>query len=189
MAELTLSYDGGVAAGILAANMDKAARRVRATMKAIAQQAADEIQEKGVADIQQAGRYGDDWTSGLKVKVGQYSGGDITITTSHSKPYYSFLNVGGTIKGNPLLWLPTEENPAFGTGLSPKDYPGRLIAVNSKRGVPLLIDPSVPKGGDAVMYTGVPSVTIPQKFHILAIIREVARSLKSKYKITYATSA
>ena len=188
MAKLALEYAGNVAAETLRNNMDKATKRVRAAMKSIAQEAAEEIHTRGIADISSAGRYGSSWTSGLHVTIEQAGADEVTIQTSHDKPFYSFLNVGGIIKGNPMLWIPTENNPTFGEGVPASQYPGRLISVN-KGGVPLLIDPSpLIDRSEAVMYTGEPFVVMPQKFHILEIIRDVARSLKSKYKVTYATS-
>jgi hypothetical protein len=156
-------------------------------MKAIADQAAQEILTRGITDIEAAGRYGHDWTGGLHVNVEEEGQGDAVIRTSHDKPYYNFLNVGGPIKGSPLLWLPTDNNPTFGEGVSPRDYPGKLVETRNQEGIPLLIDPTVPKGR-AVMYIGELFVIMPRKFHILDIIRDVAKDLKRKYKITYSTS-
>jgi len=192
MAELRIEYDGRVPADQLKDSMDKATRRVRATMKALAQQAADEILTRGREDIQRAGRYGSDWTSGLHAKVEQFSADEVIVEVTHSKPYFNFLMTGGAIQGRPLLWIPTanvdEHIPA-------SEYPGRLVRSTSKKGTPLLIDPNIESssgtgwGHGEVMYTGFPSITMPQKFHTLDVIREAARNMKSKYKVTYSTSA
>ena len=103
-------------------------------------------------DISGAGNFS---TEGVTVTVD----GD-TITTTIDKPGASIFETGGTIHGNPLLWIAISGTDAEGTQAS--NYGDKLFSVNRKSGVPLLFSVK----DHAPKYFGVPSVTIPKKFHI-----------------------
>lgn len=115
------------------------------------------------ADISSAGNFGSNFLDGLSVTAE----GD-TITTKLDAPGADIFATGGTISGHPLLWLPISGTDA--EGIRASDYGDKLFSVNRKAGgVPLLfsIKDRAPK------YFGIPSVTIPQKFHIAEIQRRV----------------
>jgi hypothetical protein len=116
---------------------------------------ASMLREEITADIQGAGKFGAQYLSGLKVEVT-----DEGITTTLDAPGAEIFETGGTIHGNPLLWLPISGTDAEGTQAS--DYADQLFSVTRRSGVPLLfsVRDRAPK------YFGVPSVNIPKKFHI-----------------------
>jgi hypothetical protein len=108
-----------------------------------------------LTDLQNAGNFGK-ISDSLSVTVDGN-----TITTEIDAPGAMIFETGGTIHGSPLLWLPISGTDAEGVQAS--NYGDQLFSVNRKAGgVPLLfsIKDRAPK------YFGVPSVTIPKKFHI-----------------------
>lgn len=124
------------------------------------------------ADIQSAGNFGKDFIDGLSVTVD----GDAIITKLDA-PGASIFESGGTIHGHPMLWLPISGTDAVGVQAS--DYGDQLFSVNRKAGgVPLLfsIKDRAPK------YFGVPSVTIPKKFHIAEIQTRVMDNFKDIFE-------
>ena len=105
------------------------------------------------ADIQGAGNFS---AEGIAVTVD----GD-TITTTVDLPGAAIFETGGTIHGAPLLWLPISGTDA--EGIQASSYGDKLFSVNRKSGgAPLLFSVK----DHAPKYFGVPSVTIPKKFHI-----------------------
>ncbi len=108
------------------------------------------------ADVQGAGNFGNRFLQGLSVTVD----GD-TITTKLDAPGALIFEKGGVIEGKPLLWLPITGTDAVGIPAS--SYGDQLFSVNRKTGgAPLLFSVK----DHAPKYFGVPSVTIPKKFHI-----------------------
>jgi hypothetical protein len=127
---------------------------------------ASMMREEVTADIKSAGKFGDDYLQGLKVEVD----GDI-IRTTIDAPGANIFETGGTIEGKPLLWLPISGTDA--EGIQASDYGDKLFSVNRKAGGPPLlfsIKDRAPK------YFGIPSVTIPQKFHVNLIQQQVMQN-------------
>lgn len=151
--------------------------RVLASARDAAQDAADEILDKGRADIKQAGKFGSRWTDGLHSDVTE-GGGNIRISTTHDVPYWTVFQFGKVINGKPLLWIPLSF-AKDAQGVRARDY-GPLFRVNRKGGkAPLLLSPGKPA---QPKYFGKASVTIPKKFHLIEIVRAAARHVKDFYK-------
>jgi len=168
-------------------------------LPAIVKQAADEtaaeaaeaIKEKGDADISGAGRFGSRWTDSFKAEVST-DRERVLISVYSTIPYFSIFEFGGTIKGNPLLWIPL--SPEYGgdaMGINARDY-GALFKVPNKRTpnaragkAPLLLSYSdrQPK------YFGKEQVTIPRKFSIREICREEANKVPGIFREKKAAAA
>lgn len=146
--------------------------RFEAAFKTALNMAASMIKQRADADIQNAG-FGDRWTSAFTTAVE-----NMRISMTLDIPYAGIFATGGTISGKPLLWLPLSGTDA--EGVQAKDY-GGLFSVNRKSGgVPLLFSlaDKQPK------YFGVPSVTIPQKFHF----REIEEGVMSDFRNIFDTA-
>ncbi len=138
------------------------------SLNMVASMMRDEVK----ADIAGAGNFGSQYTDGLSVTVD-----GTKITTKLDTPGAGLFETGGTIHGKPLLWLPISGTDAVGVQAS--DYGSKLFSVNRKAGgVPLLfaIKDHAPK------YFGVPSVTIPKKFHIAEIEQRVMAGFKEIFE-------
>jgi len=119
------------------------------------------IEEVARADIANAGgRFGESWTQGLHVKL-EGSGSNMRLSMSHDKPQAGIFETGGTIQGNPLLWIPISGTDAEGVQAS--EY-GALFSARYPRrsGPPLLFSIADKKP----RYFGTSSVTIPKLFHL-----------------------
>lgn len=161
-------------------NMERQSAAVLASARGAAQDAADEIEEKGAEDIASAGNFGSRWTQGLHARVTE-GGGNIRVSVTHDVKYFGVFETGKVIQGNPLLWIPFKDTDAV--GVLARDYSGALFHVVSKSGLELLGSTEAAKAGDErpMRYFGKDEVVIPRKFHISEIAREAARKLKSFY--------
>jgi hypothetical protein len=151
--------------------------RVRAAMRATAEEAADMIMEQCRNNIHSAGNFGSRWIDGFQAVVGE-GGGHIRIRVTMAVPYWTVFQTGKIIYGKPLLWIPLD----FATdakGVRARDYPGQLFRVNRKVGAPLLMAPGSPA---QPKYFGKEQVTIPKKFRVLEIIERIARNLQPLYR-------
>lgn len=152
--------------------------RVLASARGAAQDTADEILQKGRADIKGAGKFGSRWTDGLHAEVTE-GGGNIRIATTMDVPYWTVFQFGKVINGKPLLFIPFSFADDA-KGVNARDYSGQLFRVTRKKdGLVMLLapgKPAVPK------YFGKASVTIPKKFHLIEIVRAAARNVKDFYK-------
>lgn len=136
---------------------------------AVAKNMIASMMRAGVAaDIQGAGNFGNRFLETLTVTVD----GD-TITTKITAPGADIFETGGTIHGHPLLWIPISGTDAV--GIEAGDYGGKLFSVNRKAGGPPLL---FSVKDHAPKYFGVPSVTIPKKFHIEDVQARVMGDLK-----------
>jgi hypothetical protein len=153
----------------------KHSREVLDAINQTAAQAAEEIETEGRADIGSAGNFGKRWTEGFTAQVGQ-GGGNIRISVNEEVPYWRVFQFGATIQGKPLLWIPLSFADDA-QGISAKDYPGPLFRVDRKVGAPLLMT----TGGQA-KYFGKESVKIPKKFHLIEIVKGVARRMNDIYR-------
>jgi hypothetical protein len=144
-------------------SIEKTAEEYNAALDVAKNMVASMMLEEVTADIKQAGNFGDKYLDGLSVEVD----GNV-IRTTIDAPGADIFETGGTIQGNPLLWLPISGTDA--EGVQAKDYGDQLFSVNRIAGGPPLlfsIKDRAPK------YFGVPSVTIPQKFHVHLIQQQV----------------
>ena len=151
-------------------------RAIKAAQSA-ARRAKDEIEYAGRADIRAGGRFGSArWQEGFHAKLSYQSRGDINIRITHDVPYWLVFEEGRVINGKPMLWIPLH----FATeawGIRARDYPLPLFRVDRKDGkAPLLLDKDGPK------YFGKESVTIPKKWHLRQIVRDISRKINLYYR-------
>lgn len=180
MAQIRIEIDlkGGTQVGrTLKRNFEQFRGRVINAAHVAARQAAQEILVEGRADISQAGKFGARWTEGLQAAE-DFGPDSSLVTIFHTVPYWRIFEVGGTIRGKPLLWIPLSFSDAVGKNA--RDY-GPLFRVDRKSGAPLLLS----KADKKPKYFGKPSVLIPKKFHLTEIARAVAGRLKDFYKAAF----
>lgn len=154
-------------------------KRYRYAITAAMNMAASMIQEAGRIDIALAGSFGARWIEGLHVEA-TGTLGNMRISMTHDVDYAGVFETGGTIQGNPLLWIPLSFSDA--KGIPASEYGAGLFRVNRKgSGVPLLlsINDKQPK------YFGVESVTIPQKFHLREIQQSVMGNFRSIFDAAF----
>jgi hypothetical protein len=149
---------------------------VLAATRAAAEAAQKEFLEEARADIAGAGKFGSRWTQGLTAPITE-GGGRIVLNVKHAVPYFMVFQRGKVIRGKPLLWIPLSF-ASDAQGVRARDFPGGLFRVNRKVGAPLLLA----FGDKKPKYFGKASVTIPKKFRVLEIGREVARRFKDLYR-------
>lgn len=157
-------------------------QRIAKATEAAAQKLADNILTKGRADISGAGKFGTRWTQGLTVDV---AGDDTsrTITLSHDISYWTTHQFGAVIQGKPLLWIPFSDSGL--TGISARDFPGRLFRVDRKAGgAPLLMSADDKR----VKYTGHSQVRVPKRFHLIEIAQAEAKTLGALFKVELTKS-
>lgn len=177
MPTVRLYFDGERVGPKFERSVTRQAARVRNAARAAAFDAGEEIRRRAAADMASAGNFGPRWQHGLNVEITE-GGGNIRIAFSHNVPYFSVFQYGKVIKGKPLLWIPLSF-AADAKGVYARNFPGGLFFVDrSKKGkAPLLLSRQTrePK------YFGKEQVTIPKKFHVIEIIRDVSKSVRSYF--------
>lgn len=176
MTTLRIKFSGDQLGPKFKRNRTRDGEIVLAAARASAQEGAGIILKRGRSDISKAGRFGSRWTDGLTAPVTE-GGGRIVINVAHAVPYFMVFQRGKVIRGKPLLWIPLSF-AGDALGRRARDFPGGLFRVNRAGKAPLLLSirDKRPK------YFGKTKVTIPKKFHVLEIGREVGRSLKELYR-------
>jgi hypothetical protein len=147
---------------------------VLSAIRGAAKDAADEMKTRADQDIHSAGKFGSRWETEAKVTEG---GGNIRVELLEPVPYWHVFQFGAVIRGKPLLWIPLSF-ASDAQGIRARDFPGKLFRVDRKAGgAPLLLSASdkQPK------YSGHESVTIPKKFHLIEIGRDVAKKIRDFY--------
>ena len=154
------------------------ASEVRNAARAAAFDASESIRSRAAADMASAGNFGRRWTGGLHVDITE-GGGNIRIAAHHDVPYFSVFQYGAVIHGRPLLWIPLSF-AADAKGILARNYPGGLFRVDRKAPgkAPLLLS----RASREVKYFGIDQVTIPKKFHVIEIIRDVAKKLPELFR-------
>lgn len=151
---------------------DTLGSKFKAAFSASLNMIASMIRTQSLEDIRNAGNFGASYTQGLKVTVDGNS-----VITMLDAPGSSIFEDGGTIQGNPLLWIPLSGTDA--EGIQASNYSGGLFSVNRKAGgAPLLfsISDRQPK------YFGISSVVIPKKFHLGEIQANVMANFKTVFE-------
>ncbi len=150
----------------------KSSQNFKRAFSAAMNMCASMIQEQGASNIASAGKFGARWTQGLHADT-KGALGNMIISITHDVPYAGIFEHGGTIHGNPFLWIGLSGTAAEGV---PARSFGPLFSVNNLPGQkrPLLfsVEDKKPK------YFGIESVTIPAKFRI----HEAARSVMSNFR-------
>lgn len=176
MAAIRIYVDGDRAGPLFKRAVVKQGKKVRTALRAAARDAAAEIQKRGRTDIAQAGNFGSRWTDGFNAEVTE-GGGNIRISVTEDVPYWSVFQFGKVIHGKPLLFIPFSfAKDAQGTNA--RDYGPLFRVVRKKDSLVMLLapgKPAVPK------YFGKESVTIPKKFHLIEIARDVAKRMGEFY--------
>jgi hypothetical protein len=94
--------------------LDAKAQQIKRAMRSAAETAAENILERGRADIAAAGKFGPRWTSGLTAPVTEEQAG-IVITVQESAPFWQVFQYGAVIQGKPLLYF-APDRPIFYRG-------------------------------------------------------------------------
>lgn len=181
MPTVRLYFDSERVGQKLTRSVFRQASEVRNAARAAAFDASQEIKTRVDEDIKSAGNFGPRWTNAFQVNVGE-GGGNIRISAdidTQSIPYFTVFEHGAVIHGRPLLWIPM----SFATdakGVLARNYAGGLFRVDRKDAskAPLLLSRTTRE----VKYFGKESVTLPKKFHIVQIIRDVARTLPELFR-------
>ena len=156
-------------------NFDEVAKKFGVALDTAKNMIASMIRTQSTADIMAAGNFGEDYTGALKVEVDGN-----TITTTLDAPGASIFETGGTIHGNPLLWIGISGTDAEGTRAS--NYPDGLFSVNRRAGgVPLLFSVR----DHAPKFFGTPSVFMPKKFHLEEIQLSVMENFKDVFNAEF----
>jgi hypothetical protein len=139
---------------------------------------AKEAVQEGRSDIGRAGAgfTHAKWQSGLRYRtVGATKGGAPSLEAkaiiSHQYGIAGVFEYGATIKGKPLLWIPTKR------GAPTASKSGKKLVSATVRGKPMLFDAADRDPHRKPLYIGVTSVTIPKKFHITEIVRKHAAQI------------
>ena len=169
---MTLEFSVKIDAEAFKSSFDDTADRYEAAFATAKNMIASMMLQAVTQDIQSAGNFGGTFLSGLSVTVD----GD-AITTKLDAPGADIFETGGTIHGNPLLWLPISGTDAVGIRAS--DYGDELFSVNRKAGGPPLLFSMRDR---SPKYFGVPSVEIPKKFHIGEIQTRVMDNFADVFK-------
>ena len=176
MAAIRIYVDGDKAGPLFKRAVTRQADKVRTALRAGAKDAASEIETKGRADIRNAGNFGSRWTDGFNAKVTE-GGGNIRISVTEDVPYWTVFQFGKVIQGKPLLFIPFSF-ASDAKGKNARDY-GPLFRVTRKSdGLVMLLAPGKPA---QPKYFGKASVTIPKKFHLIEIARDVAKKMGAFY--------
>jgi hypothetical protein len=130
---------------------------VREAMRESAEGAVEKILARGRADIAGAGNFGGDWTEALQA--------DITETQRTIR-----VEAGMFPKGPPVTFWKVFE---YGASIFAHNDKGLLTWPN-KSG--FSIDGKVP------LFISKPSVTIPKKFHLHEILKQVAKETVASFK-------
>ena len=142
----------------------------------VARRCKDEIEYRGRADIRAGGRFGSArWQEGFHAKLSYQSRADLSIRITHDVPYWRVFEEGRVIQGRPMLWIPLHF-AVEAWGIRARDYPAPLFRVDRVGKAPLLLDAQGPK------YFGKESVTIPKKWHLREITKDVSRKVNQYYR-------
>lgn len=156
-------------------NADKVATSAASALK----QAEVQILERGRRQIASAGNFKSDrWQKGLQAEIKVVPPRDLVLSIRHLVPYFNIFQYGGVIRGKPLLWIPLSYT---GLKIRAREYGRRygLFRVDRKSdGLPLLLSMRDRKP----KYFGKESVTMPKKFYVVEICRDVAKNLRGYYR-------
>jgi hypothetical protein len=160
-------------------------RPVATAAVAALREVAKESVDEGRADIAAAGTgfTHKQWVSGLRFRtVGATKGGEPSLDAkaiiSHRYGIAGVFEYGATIKGKPLLWIPTRR------GAPAASKSGKKLVSATVRGKPMLFDASDHDPHRKPLYIGVQSVTIGKKFHITEIVtKNVAKIAQAFAKL------
>jgi hypothetical protein len=134
-----------------------------------------ELLNRGRRDISMAGNFGSRWINGLKIDTFWSGSFNAVLQLYHEIDYAHIHEFGGTIHGQPLLWIPLSHT---GILVRARDYPGNLLRVDRAVGRPLLIDTR----DKEPIYFGIEQVTLPPRFNLRSIAAEVVGELQDVFR-------
>lgn len=150
---------------------------VKAREGAVQDTAALAVKE-GRANIAAAG-FSARWQKGLTSKFFPNKGGDPAALIFHRIGFAGVFETGITIKGQPLLWLPIEQNLPVGVH-SPRQYGKKLVSVNIAGKPPLLFDAQDRLLGP--LFVATQSVTLRKRFDLYRIFAAAAARMREFYE-------
>lgn len=179
MSDLKLTFDGEKVGRAYSRNISRNKTRVLTAMRATAQSLADQGLLLGRADIRKASpafAKSKRWAPGLFAKISE-GGGIIKVAFGHIVSYFMVHQKGATIHGKPLLWIPLSF-AKDAQGVLARDFKQPLFRVDRDGKAPLLLSAAdkQPK------YFGIDQVTIPKRFHVIEIIRDLSRRSSVEYR-------
>jgi hypothetical protein len=164
--------------------MDAIGARLITTIDKFMHMIQSMIKEKADADISSAGDFGPRWTDGLHVNV-EGAAPNMRLYMTHEIPYASVFQEGGTIEGNPKLWIPISGTDAAMNRARAMNYPGGVRGGRGgNRARPLLFSVTDRKP----KYIGVDSVTIPKKWHLEDDVNNVMSNYRSVFDEAWEAS-
>ncbi|MGW8177706.1 MAG: DUF6441 family protein [bacterium] len=128
---------------------------------------------------------------GLRANLYENEGDNPAVFFYHKIPYANIFEEGGSIQGNPFLWLPLRS--IAGKAKSPKQFKkkfpnAKLRLAKKKRGsnrAPLLVANILTGAGfkrGVPVFIGIPRVTIPKKFNVRGAIKRAFDRFPEIYK-------
>lgn len=158
--------------------------RVIKAVQAAAEHVRQDILEKGRADIAAGGNFSSErWQQGFEVKKSYQSRTQIRLRVTHAVSYWRVFELGATIRGKPLLWIPLSF-AKDAIGVLARNFPGGLFRVNRQGKAPLLLSRTTGE----VKYFGRKSVRIKKKWHLRRVVYQSFRRLKMYYREEMAKS-
>lgn len=181
---LALSYASGSLTEAVNEAGDEIAKAATATIEA----AAQEVVRQAESDVAAAG-FSLKWQKSFHYKMYPDGGApsyDAAAEIYSKIPYSEVFETGATIRGRPLLWIPTHNAPmANGFArhtMTPKEYiagGGHLYSANRPGKPPMLVGTRRPaaKGTRVPLYIGIDAVKIDKQFHVYEIADAEANRL------------
>ena len=160
--QITVEITGGSVSERISKNVNATIEQVNAAVTAAMNMCRSMIEEQAKAMITGSGKFGGRWTDGLHVTLD-----NMRIGMSHDIPYADIFETGGTISGNPLLWLPLGDGPAEGEQL--------VAAKGASKPLMLSINDKTPK------LFGIASVTIPKKWDMNGVVQNVMQNFSAYF--------
>ena len=159
------------------------AARLTKTVEATMRMIQSMLKSEADRDISGAGNFGERWTDGLHVNL-EGSMGNMRLYMTHDIDYASIFETGGTIHGNPMLWIPLSGTDAANVRASA--FPGGVRGGRTppKTGRPLLFSVTDRKP----KYFGIESVQIDRKFNLTENVNSVMSNFRQVFSDEWAAS-
>jgi hypothetical protein len=153
-------------------------KRMVAALNKTAAQITTELRARGRADLKTAGKF-----AAWAFKVSNRKQGTDRLITTTTNFVAESLELGRTIKGRPLLWIPLSTQKDA-TRVLMRNYPGKLVRVERPGKDPLMV-----LSGGPVKYFGKTQVVMPKKLHLRQIGRDIMNRAPAMYSKNLAEGA
>jgi hypothetical protein len=138
-----------------------------ASIFALKETASNAVDE-GRRNIASAGRFGRNWQRDLQFRMTD-TGLDTKAIVFHKSALATVFENGATIRGKPILWIPTTP------GAPPPRRSGKRLTFARVRGTPLLFDADDRDRHRRPLYFGVSVAHIRKRWRITEIVEEQVR--------------